>query len=60
MSLLVKVCTAVQVFALPRLIAATTEPVVGEIVSVPLPLSATERPPRRPNTTPRSGLRWSR
>ena len=39
------VCSAVQVFLLPRLMDATTFPVVGEIVRVPSEL-ATEETPR--------------
>ena len=55
MSELVKVWTAAQVLALPRFNAATTAPVVGEIVSVPLPSSETDETAAAPEQEPQVG-----
>ena len=54
----VKVCAAVQVLALPRLRAANTAPVVGLIVSVPAPESATLETAAAPEHEPHVGAAW--
>jgi hypothetical protein len=43
----VKVCNAVQVLAFARLREATTDPVVGDMVSVPSELETEETPVTR-------------
>ena len=52
----VKVCAAVHVLALPRLSAASTAPVVGDIVSVPAPESVTLDTAAAPEHEPHVGV----
>ena len=52
---LVKVCAAVQVLALPRLRAASTAPVFGLMVSVPVPESETLDTAAAPEQEPHVG-----